>query len=164
MDDLAAPAGPEKFELRNILAYRFSLLSNRLTLWATRTYGNKFGMTSVEWRTLAPLGRGGPMSASRISEETVMDKSNVSRAVQRLIDRRLVRRTPDAADRRRMVVELTPEGRSLYDAMSATSQDRQDRLISVLTAAERREFDRLLRKIEGQAISLLDETGETGGG
>ena len=100
------------------------------------------------------------MSASQISEETLMDKSNVSRAIQRLIDRRLVRRTPDAADRRRMVVELTAEGRSLYDAMSATSQDRQDRLISVLTAAERREFDRLLRKIEGQAITLLDETGE----
>lgn len=161
MDDLAAP---EKFELREILSYRFSLLSNRLTLWATRTYGSKFGMTPVEWRTLAPLGHGGPMSASRISEETVMDKSNVSRAIQRLIDRRLVRRTPDAADRRRMVVELTPEGRSLYDAMSATSQDRQDRLISALTAAERREFDRLLRKLEGQAITLLDETGETGSG
>lgn len=150
-----------KFDLRPILSYRFSLLSNRLTLWASRTYGSKFDVTSLEWRTIAPLGRYGPLTASEIVDATVMDKSNVSRAIKRLMDRGFIRRRPDSQDRRRQVVELTDAGQDIYERIAATSQDRQNRLIEVLSDAERAEFLRLLEKLEARAEELLGETEAT---
>ena len=59
----------------------------------------------------------------------------------------LVRRLPDPADRRALLVELTPSGRELVErSMASLVQMRADQL-HALTAAERRQLIETLRKL-----------------
>jgi DNA-binding MarR family transcriptional regulator len=58
-----------------------------------------------------------------------------------------VARRPDPADRRGVVVGLTPAWRSLIDAAVADHVANEARLLAPLTAAERDTLDSLVRKL-----------------
>ena len=53
------------------------------------------------------------MSASQVAERTAMDKVQVSRALQRLVDGGKIERSVDAKDRRRSVLRLSSQGKAL---------------------------------------------------
>lgn len=147
------------YDLKRIAAYRLATLSNRLTLWAARTYGREFGVTVLEWRVVAALGALGDATAREVSDFTVLDKSNVSRAVDRLAARGLVGRARHPRDRRSKLLSLTPAGRALRDAVAARSLERERLLLRGLSASERGAFSALLDKLERGAADLLDGTG-----
>src|SRR5229473_1961263 len=102
------------FELDHFLPFRLSVLANRVTRAVARVYSRRFQLSAPEWRTMAVLGRFGPMTANSVVERTAMDKVRVSRAVARLLARNRVSRRTDPDDRRRAILDLTPEGRMIY--------------------------------------------------
>ena len=78
---------------------------------------------------------------------TGIPKNSVSRAVARLIDAGLLQRHADAADARRVILQLTRKGRKVYESILPRFVARQERMLAVLTPAELAEFDRLLDKL-----------------
>ncbi|MFF3763717.1 MarR family winged helix-turn-helix transcriptional regulator [Streptomyces sp. NPDC001922] len=67
--------------------------------------------------------QGAPVSASALGNSTMLSRSQVSRVLDALQERGLVRRTPSARDARSVEVALTEEGRLLFERADATRRD-----------------------------------------
>ena len=147
--------GPEsQLVLEQFLPYRLSILSNTVSNTIARDYRDLFGLNIPEWRVMAVLGRFGPLTASEAGDRTAMDKVTVSRAVSRLIERKLVRRDTDMEDRRRSILKLTTQGARTHQKIVPISRDRESELAAALTETERRNLDALLAKLQQRASEI----------
>ena len=156
MDDIAPIPDakqdrPDAIRLEDFLPYRLSVLANTVSRGVARAYIDRFGLTIPEWRMLAVLARFAPMSAGEVADRSAMDKVRVSRAVARLMERGLVERVMDDADRRRSQLSLSREGWAIYGEIAPEARRVEAELYQGLSDAERREFDRLLAKLQTHA-------------
>jgi DNA-binding MarR family transcriptional regulator len=87
------------------------------------------------------------MSPTQLARTLLLTAASVTHRVDRLERAGLVRRVPDAADRRSVCVELTPEGLALVERAIEAHAAAEENAVSGLTAAERKELARLLRKL-----------------
>jgi MarR family transcriptional regulator, lower aerobic nicotinate degradation pathway regulator len=104
-------------------------------------------VTTTQFAALAKLAAEGPMSQNQLGRATAMDAATIKGVVGRLIGRRLVTTAPSAEDRRRLIVDLTPEGRALVEAVRIRGFEATRRTLAPLTAAEQERFLVLLRKL-----------------
>ncbi len=160
-DGRAGGAGAAGYDLNLVTAFRLSALSNRLSLWAARTYRREFGIAVLEWRVLASLAALGPATARDVAEFAVLDKSNVSRAVGRLAARGLIGQADHPGDRRARILTLTRKGRALHRKIAARSRAREEALFRDFTGAERRRFAASLGRLDERARDLLEADGGT---
>lgn len=72
------------------------------------------GMTMTHWRVLGFLYERDGLIISELAERTVTDQATLSRALDRLQDRDLIRRQNGQRDSRRTEVHLCDEGRQQY--------------------------------------------------
>ncbi len=149
------PAGPlpsvdeaRTLDLERYVPFRLSVLANRVTRAVARVYSRNFRLSAPEWRTMAVLGRYGAMTANTVVEQTAMDKVRVSRAVARLLANGRVTRRTDPDDRRRAILDLTPEGRATYAKIVPMVLAVERDLLSDLTGEERTLLDQIMRKLE----------------
>ena len=108
----------DRFELENFLPYRLNRAAEAIALNFSRIYRSRYDMTRPEWRTLVTLGAVGRMTATAIGAHSSMHKTKVSRAIRALEERRWVKRTADADDRRVEHIELTRLGRKAYEDLA----------------------------------------------
>lgn len=106
------------------------------------------GLQRHEFDTLHALaGRHGTAAPSRLAADLAMPPNSITGRLDALERRGFVRRSPSATDRRRVVVELTPAGRSAWrDAMDVLGVE-ETRLLTALDPAERRTLSDLLRRV-----------------
>ncbi len=114
------------------------LLTERLATAGARGY---------HYRVLAALEEFGPASQASLGRRTAMDRSDVVAAVNDLARLELVRRTPDAADRRRNVITITPAGLAHLQRLDGLLAEVQDELLAPLSPAERDQLTRLLGRL-----------------
>lgn len=72
------------------------------------------------------------------------DKTRIIGVLDELQGRSLIERTPDPEDRRAHQLALTAAGRAVRDAVQADIQRGEERLLTRLSAADRRAFLRAL--------------------
>lgn len=94
---------------------------------------------------------------SYICQEMVADNSNLTRLVDRLEARGLVRRAPDPRDRRVTLVQLTPQGSALIDELRPRHREYIERRMSHLTDEQ---LAALHRAMETLYSALTDEDAE----
>ena len=138
-------------ELERFLPYRLSVLSNRLSNAIARSYETRFQLSVTEWRVIAVLGRFRGLSANEVAERTAMDKVAVSRAVARLLESGRLQRDLHENDRRRSVLELSPAGYAIYEAVAPSALAYERALLEALEPAERETLLRLLDKLSAKA-------------
>jgi DNA-binding MarR family transcriptional regulator len=85
----------------------------------------------------------------RLAAALGLDKSTLSPALARLTRRGLLRRERLASDGRLQALRLAPSAAPAYAAMRARVEAHEARIGSALTAAERAELMRLLRRMAG---------------
>ena len=102
-------------QLERYLPYRLSILSNRISALISETYSAKFALSITEWRIMAVLGEYPGVSADEVSLKTQIEKSILSRAISKLLHRKLLERAFDPADKRRSMLRLTETGLCVYD-------------------------------------------------
>lgn len=141
-------ADADRLALEQFLPFRLSVLANRLTRAVARVYARHFQLSAPEWRIMAVLGHYGAMTANSVVERTAMDKVRVSRGVARLLAANRITRHTDPQDRRRAILDLTPEGRAAYEQIVPLVLAVETELLSGLDAAERTLFDAVMRKLE----------------
>jgi DNA-binding MarR family transcriptional regulator len=122
----------------------------------------EFGVTRREWRMLAqlgPLGQGAGMASSALAERAALDRAQTSRAVSSLVRKGLVARAPRPGDRREVLLQLTPQGRALYDRLLPRVAAINRELLSVLSTAEVATLDGLVQRLRAQAerMALADD-------
>jgi DNA-binding MarR family transcriptional regulator len=140
--------------LEKFLPYRLSVLSNRLSAAIAEAYSSRFGLSIPEWRVMAVLAPDPGLSAAEVADRTAMDKVAVSRAVGRLISTGRAQREFAAGDRRRSMLELTPEGRRIYLRIAPALRRYEAELLAGLDARDRQQLGELLRRLESRAAAL----------
>lgn len=142
------------FALETFLPYRLSLLSNTISEGIATAYRDVHGLSLTEWRVVAILGRFPDLTATDVMARGAMDKVAVSRAVARLDEKGLVRRTAQTDDRRRMSLRLTRKGVTLFNAIVPEALAYEQRLLGTLNASESAQLDALLEKLLASARTL----------
>ena len=104
-------------------------------------------LTTTQFAALAKIVEQGPMSQNQLGRLTGMDAATVKGVVGRLVNRRLVVTAPSGEDRRRLIVDLTPEGRALFAEVRARGFEATRRTLAPLAPAERERFLALVRKL-----------------
>lgn len=110
---------------------------------------SKFELTDVQFNILMILKDHGDegLSQQELSEHLVVGKSNVVGLVDRLEKAGCVRRTPHPSDRRFNQIVLAPKGAKLERRVEQTYFQEVDRMMNVLTGAEKRVLIHAMEKI-----------------
>ncbi|MGW1889516.1 MarR family winged helix-turn-helix transcriptional regulator [Streptomyces sp. NPDC002004] len=107
-----------------------------------------FDLERHEFDTLHKLaGRGGKAAPSELAADLDLAPASVTGRLDVLERRGFVRRTPSRADRRRVDVELTKEGRATWLGAMDVLGHEEDRLLGVLSKDERGQLNEMLRRI-----------------
>jgi DNA-binding MarR family transcriptional regulator len=128
---------------------RISRLARHLDL-ARRQAFTAHGIESWEFDVLAALRRAGSpyeLSPGRLLRETLVTSGTMTNRVDRLGGRGFVERSPDPADRRGVIVRLTPEGKSAVDGAFEALLEAERTLLADLPAREQKRLAGLLRTL-----------------
>jgi DNA-binding MarR family transcriptional regulator len=100
--------------LEHWIGYRFGLIAARLGNYVAQMYASRHDLPMPAWRGLAVIARYQPLTAKELAMLTSTDAFRVTRAIELLVRRGLIRRDVDKEDRRRASLSLTAEGRRIY--------------------------------------------------
>jgi len=146
---------PPALDLAHFLPYRLSVLANIVSQGIAQGYQSRYRLSVTEWRVLAVLGRYPGLSAIEVGERIAMDKVAVSRAVAQLQKSGRITRELEPADRRRSILNLSAQGRAIYAEVAPMALAQEQRLLSVLSPAERAALDAILGKLAGAGLAAL---------
>jgi len=110
----------------------------------------RHGLTGPEFDVLATLRRTGEpyrLTPTQLYRSMMVNSGTVTRRLDGLERRGLVRRLPADSDRRSIQVEVTPAGKRLVDEAVSAHTANEDRLLATLSKQERSALERLLRKL-----------------
>jgi DNA-binding MarR family transcriptional regulator len=108
------------------------------------------GLEVYEYATLHFLGGCGPehrATPSEIAAWQQMSPSGITGRLDGLEKRGFVRRLPSPSDRRKVIVELTEEGRRAWLGTFDPQTNEEEKVLAALDPDEREQLDRLLRKM-----------------
>ncbi|MGE3869213.1 MAG: MarR family winged helix-turn-helix transcriptional regulator [Pseudorhodoplanes sp.] len=105
------------------------------------------GLTQTQFAALAKLLEVGPCSQNHLGRLIYLDAATIKGVVDRLQLRRFVTTQSDPRDRRRRAIALTENGREIAERAVAVASRITADTLAPLTAEERREIARLLRKL-----------------
>jgi DNA-binding MarR family transcriptional regulator len=86
------------------------------------------GLDRTAYRCLDILDQEGPMTAGRLAERARLSPGAMTALLDRLEERGFARRTRDTKDRRRVLVEVTPELRRMAARIYGTPDEGADAL------------------------------------
>jgi len=144
--------------LSQFLPYRLSILSNRLSDAISGAYRARFGLSITQWRIIAVLAEYGEMSARDIAKATETDKVAVSRAVQHLTHRGLIKLSRSEDDGRLRIVRLTQEGRTIFDEVAPLARKFQTDLMEGMAEEDRAALDRLITQLNDRLGAIEGES------
>jgi MarR family transcriptional regulator, lower aerobic nicotinate degradation pathway regulator len=105
------------------------------------------GARRQHFTVLTSLSEQGPASQAELGRRLWIDRSDLHALLAELERDGLVARVRDERDRRRNVVTLTRAGSRALARLDKRIDDAQERLLEPLSADERQELSRLLRKL-----------------
>ena len=126
----------DDFDLRIFLPYLLNQAAEESSLSFQQVYKSRYGMLRTEWRVLFHLGIYGELTAKEIGARAKMHKTKISRAVQKLSERRFLTRVRDEADRRSEKLSLTAQGRAAYEDLRKVAQTHDAALTAGFSEAD----------------------------
>ncbi|EQD71243.1 Bacterial regulatory protein, MarR [mine drainage metagenome] len=151
------PNHPSEGERERLLAYL------RICYW--RVLGEldrrleETGLTARQFLLLRVLEEGGPVNASAVGQRLSVSPANVSGLVDRLERKHYLKRNRWADDRRKVQLEITPEGRK---AFRRARRDRELLLRAVFDGLSLRERRMLVKGLAKMATRRIPGTVRAG--
>lgn len=105
------------------------------------------GLSVAEWRVLATLASGQPMSTGRLAEVSLTKGPTATRMLDRMQARGQVERLAHDSDRRVTMVRITADGRRKVARLIALAQEHEQRVLEPLGARRAEELKATLRRI-----------------
>ncbi len=108
------------------------------------------GLREAEYNVLAALRRAGApyqLAPSDVSRAMLFTSGGLTPVLDRLERSGLIKREPDAADRRKLKVQLTPAGLALHAAAFDSYVEVATKLTSVFTQEQKNQLNDLLRTL-----------------
>jgi DNA-binding MarR family transcriptional regulator len=151
--------------VQRVITAVFSL-TRKLDQWYNRQLAD-LGLSHGEWSVMAHLAtsegtqptagtpgtEGTAVTPSRLADIANVAPSSMTHRLDRMTERGLVRRSPDPANRTRVLVELTDKGWELFESAVREANVVESDTLAPLTRSQRGELAALLEVV----ISGLDD-------
>ena len=137
---------PPVADLTSHLGYWLRFVSNHVS----HAFARKLeadGVTVAEWAMLRELYGEQVLGPSRLAERMGLTRGAISKLGDRLIAKRLVKRTDRPDDARAHLLALTPAGRELVPRLAALADANDAEFFDHLSADERSIVESVLRTI-----------------
>lgn len=117
-----------------------------------------FDLTTTQYRLLTLINEDTHQSLSLLSERILRNRSTVSRLIEQLEQRGLVRRIHSTQDRRQQYVELTDSGKKLYAQAQAAHLRSLSHSFEIFSEAERHLLQKHLSRLYEHLLAILADT------
>lgn len=135
----------DSYVLEEQIGYLLRLATQRhTTIFQSHTLQ---GLTPTQFSALIRISEQGKCSQNHLGRLAAMDVATIKGVVDRLCQKGLAQTEPDPDDRRRMLISLSDAGQALVAQMRDAGREISRETLSPLTAAERRNLIKILRKI-----------------
>ena len=143
-------------------------LMKRVLTSIVRHAEERFGsqeVTHVQWHSLYKLADAGkPLAVAELARELETDAGAMTRLLDRMERKRLCRRIRSTADRRVVMVELTPEGAAAAGRLPEVMSEVLNAHLAGFTAEElgalMRYLDRMRRNAEGASFTRMSASSD----
>ncbi|MGA9798639.1 MAG: MarR family transcriptional regulator [Terriglobales bacterium] len=132
--------------LQSHAGYWLRFVSNHVSYAFARKL-SAFHVTVAEWVLLRQMFDRERMAPSNLAETTGLTRGAVSKLVDRLVDKKLVKREFSHDDRRFQSIALSPSGRRLVPTLAAAADENDEQFFSALHLGEREALLRVLKKL-----------------
>ena len=109
------------------------------------------GLSMIEWRVLATLHDGPPLTVSQLAQEVLSKQPTVTKLVQRMAEQGWVDLLADAMDQRRTLVTASAAGKRLVRPLLEKARAHEAQMLRAMPAAEQAALKKLLTKLAGRA-------------
>ena len=109
-------------------------------------------------------GAGEPLTPSQVSDRVLVASATMTATLDLLERRGWIRRIPNPADRRSVLIEITPDGRATADQLLPGIRAVEKSILSALTPAERAQLLHMLAKILARTADVAAGQPEPLGG
>jgi DNA-binding MarR family transcriptional regulator len=137
---------PKTFEPRNALGYLVGHTRKVLLDELDRELA-ALELTTAQYVVISALARSHAATASEFCKGMVYDPGAMTRLLDRLEQKGFVRRARLPGDRRRVTLELTPEGKAIYPKTIPVVVRAFNRLLKGFSKSEVRELEGFLKRI-----------------
>jgi MarR family transcriptional regulator, lower aerobic nicotinate degradation pathway regulator len=111
-------------------------------------------MTPLQFSILLVLQADPDLDQVTLAYRVGLDRSNLSEILARMVRGGLVKCSPSQADRRAKVARLTAKGQQLIEKLRSQMSRSHARLLEDLSAVERKQFLKMMKKIVGAKNEL----------
>lgn len=129
------------------LSFRLNFVAFRFNDPVYRWIETRYGLVRPEFVALYAVGLKEGVAAKNIVASSGLPKNTLSRAVQKLLQRRLLRRETDPTDLRSYVLHLTAAGREIFDETMPLMVRHQTAMLACLSGDEQQQLCALMDKL-----------------
>lgn len=151
--DSAANQGTE---WNYFLTFKLDLVKSEMISRANASYRSAVGLDVRSLRVLRVICHTEGITATALKEQTLIEKTLLSKLVADLIERKLVRRTIHPDDARHFQLWPTAAGKRLRTTADELGQSLETEMLSMLSAQERGELNRIVDKL----VDVFRRTGK----
>ncbi len=108
----------------------------------------RFGMKQQQFSVLNEIVWHGPISQKELCETLLFEKSNVSKIVKILFEKKWIRIVVDPHDRRLTLLSETPEGFAIWKDCMQAFQESSTEFTALLSEYEVKNAIKLLKKVQ----------------
>ena len=105
------------------------------------------GLSVSEWRVMASLAGGAPISIGRLAQVTVTKQPTVTRLLDRMEARGQVKRQPHGSDRRITLVRITRKGAKTVEHLMELAREHELRVLEPFGLPRAEQLKRTLRQM-----------------
>jgi len=105
-----------------------------------------FGITPEQWTILSRLFEEDGISQKELSEKTLKDQAALTRTLDRLEKRQLIKRKASSNDRRSFLVHLTDAGQIMRSEIGPIAEECHEMAVKGFTEEQVKVLKKLLRK------------------
>ncbi len=120
----------------------------------------QYGLRTSDYHVLGTLrsyGSKTPLSPSALSKFSLQNKAGMTRALDRLEKAKLIKRHPNATDRRSLDIVLTKRGSNIAEKAYRSDMEFAQQLLAGFPMSDQEQFrdflDRLIRNITNKVMS-----------
>lgn len=137
----------QSLDLKKFLPYRISVLEQQISKTIAQQYTSRFNLSRMEWRVMSTLAMFDGITAKDICLFTHMEKMQVSRAINGMVEKKFVSQQVSHHDQRKNLLTLTAEGSKTYHQIVPLVLQEEKQIFKTLSDQELQLFHQLIHKL-----------------